>query len=60
MSLLNNPIELGERLRITRNNAGITQEVAAQAIQVKRPTLVAIEQGNRRIKPHGRTIGRYV
>ena len=36
MSLLNNPIELGERLRITRNNAGITQEVAAQAIQVKR------------------------
>jgi Zn-dependent peptidase ImmA (M78 family) len=53
MSLFNNlnPIELGERLRIARNNAGITQEVAAQTIQIKRPTLVALEQGKRRIKP---------
>lgn len=53
MSLFNNlnPIELGERLRIARNNAGVTQEVAAQTIQIKRPTLVALEQGKRRVKP---------
>jgi len=53
MSLFNNlnPIELGERLRMARNNAGVTQEIAAQTIQVKRPTFVAIEQGKRRVKP---------
>lgn len=46
-----NPVELGERLRIARNNAGVTQEIASQTIQVKRPTLVAIEQGKRRVRP---------
>lgn len=53
MSLFNNlnPTELGERLRVARNNAGVTQELAAATIQVKRPTLVAIEQGKRRVKP---------
>jgi DNA-binding XRE family transcriptional regulator len=53
MSLFNNlnPIEVGERLRIARNNAGVTQEIAAQTIQVKRPTFVAIEQGKRRVRP---------
>ncbi len=46
-----NPIELGKRLQVARNNAGITQETAAQAIRLKRPSLVAIEQGKRRVKP---------
>ncbi len=53
MSLFNNlnPIELGKRLCLARHNAGITQETAAQTIKVKRPTVVAIEQGKRQVKP---------
>jgi Zn-dependent peptidase ImmA (M78 family)/DNA-binding XRE family transcriptional regulator len=44
------PADLGERMRIAREVAGITQADAAQAIQVARTTLVAIEQGQRRIR----------
>jgi Zn-dependent peptidase ImmA (M78 family) len=44
------PADLGERLRIAREAAGITQADAAFAIEVGRTTLVAIEQGQRRIR----------
>ena len=42
--------EIGQRLRISRQVARLTQADAAEAIQVARTTLVAIEQGRRRIK----------
>jgi Zn-dependent peptidase ImmA (M78 family)/transcriptional regulator with XRE-family HTH domain len=42
--------EVGERLRIAREAAGIKQADAASAIEVARTTLVAIEQGQRRIR----------
>jgi Zn-dependent peptidase ImmA (M78 family)/DNA-binding XRE family transcriptional regulator len=44
------PPEVGERLRIARDNAKLTQAQAAEAIGVARTTLVAIEAGQRRIK----------
>lgn len=44
------PVDVGERLRIARENAGITQADAAAAIEVARTTLVAIEQGQRRVR----------
>lgn len=44
------PAEVGERLRIAREAAGIKQADAASAIEVARTTLVAIEQGQRRIR----------
>jgi Zn-dependent peptidase ImmA (M78 family)/DNA-binding XRE family transcriptional regulator len=44
------PADLGERLRIAREAAGIKQAEAASAIEVARTTLVAIEQGQRRIR----------
>lgn len=42
--------ELGERLRLAREAVGLTQKQAADAISVARTTLVAIEQGQRRVK----------
>jgi Zn-dependent peptidase ImmA (M78 family)/DNA-binding XRE family transcriptional regulator len=42
------PAEIGERLRIARDAAKITQAQAAAALSVARTTLVAIEQGGRR------------
>ncbi len=42
--------ELGERLRIARESAKVTQAGAAQAIDVARTTIVAVEQGQRRIR----------
>src|SRR4051812_11494346 len=39
---------LGERLRIARDAAKVTQAHAAEAIGAARTTLVAIEQGGRR------------
>ena len=42
--------EIGERLRIAREAAKLTQATAAQAIDISRTTLVAIEQGQRRVK----------
>jgi Zn-dependent peptidase ImmA (M78 family)/transcriptional regulator with XRE-family HTH domain len=44
------PADLGERLRRARESAGITQADAALAAEVARTTLVAIEQGQRRIR----------
>ncbi len=42
--------ELGERLRIAREAARATQADAAEAINVARTTLVAMEQGQRRVR----------
>ena len=44
------PDNVGERLRVARENAKFTQEDAAKAIDVARTTLVAIEQGQRRVR----------
>jgi len=44
------PAEVGERLRIARDAANMTQAAAAEAIGVARTTLVAIEQGLRRVR----------
>jgi Zn-dependent peptidase ImmA (M78 family)/DNA-binding XRE family transcriptional regulator len=41
------PLEIGERLRLVREEANKTQAEAALAIDVARTTLVAIEQGQR-------------
>lgn len=43
-------VVIGERLRLAREKAKFTQVDAAKAIDVARTTLVAIEQGQRRIK----------
>jgi Zn-dependent peptidase ImmA (M78 family)/DNA-binding XRE family transcriptional regulator len=45
-----NPVELGERLRIAREAVDINQLRAASAIDVARTTIVAIEQGQRRVR----------
>lgn len=42
------PVALGERLRLARDAAKVTQAQAAAAIGAVRTTLVAIEQGGRR------------
>jgi Zn-dependent peptidase ImmA (M78 family)/DNA-binding XRE family transcriptional regulator len=42
--------EIGERLRIAREAAKMTQAAAADAIGVARTTIVAIEQGQRRVR----------
>ncbi len=44
------PVETGERLRIARETAGVTQANAAEAADMARTTLVAIEKGQRRIR----------
>ena len=44
------PLEIGERLRVARDAAGVTQAAAAQAADLARTTLVAIEKGQRRIR----------
>ena len=41
------PLELGQRLRIARETAKVTQEDAATAAGIARTTLVAIEKGQR-------------
>ena len=43
-------IDVGRRLRIVRETAGITQSAAAATINVARTTLVAIEKGQRAIR----------
>ena len=45
------PAEIGERLRIARETAKITQADAATVIGVARTTLVAIEGGDRQPRP---------
>lgn len=44
------PIKLGVRLKESRIEAGLTQEAAAQQLDIARTTLVAIEKGQRRVK----------
>lgn len=44
------PADVGERLRIAREAAGISQANASAAIDVARTTLIAIEQGQRRVR----------
>ena len=44
------PHEVGERLRLARETANMTQATAAEAIGVARTTLVAIEQGRRKAR----------
>lgn len=44
------PEMIGERLRAARENAKLTQEDAANEIDVARTTLVAMEQGQRRAR----------
>ena len=44
------PQELGSRLRIARERARSTQDAAAAKIGVSRTTLLAIEQGKRRVR----------
>ena len=43
--------DVGERLRIAREVVGITQADAAAGIDVARTTLLAIEKGQRRVRP---------
>ncbi len=51
MSIENlSPGELGERLRVAREAAGLTQAAASSAVNVARTTLVAIEQGRRCVR----------
>ena len=45
------PDVLGERLRSARSNANLTQDAAAGHLNIARTTLVAIERGQRRVKP---------
>lgn len=42
--------EIGERLRLARESAKVTQAMAAKAVDVARTTVVAIEQGQRRVR----------
>src|SRR5260370_25314990 len=42
--------EIGERLRLARESAKLTQADAAALVGVVRTTLVAIEQGKRRVQ----------
>lgn len=42
--------EIGRRLRLARESAGIRQDEAAQIIGMSRPTLVSIEKGVRRVR----------
>jgi Zn-dependent peptidase ImmA (M78 family)/transcriptional regulator with XRE-family HTH domain len=44
------PIEVGERLRIARDAAKLTQAAAATSANMARTTLVAIEQGQRKLR----------
>src|SRR5579872_4516574 len=43
--------DIGERLRAARSNAGLTQQKAADDLKLARTTLIAIEKGDRRVRP---------
>ena len=45
------PTELGDRLRGARSEANFTQDAAAAALGMARTTLVAIEKGQRSVRP---------
>ncbi|MEM9704439.1 MAG: XRE family transcriptional regulator [Pseudomonadota bacterium] len=42
--------ELGKRLRLARESAGLTQAEAANAVDLSRTTLVAVEKGDRPVR----------
>ena len=42
--------EIGERLRVARTDARISQEDAAKGLKVSRPTMIAIEKGQRKVR----------
>ena len=44
------PIDIGARLRGAREAAGLTQTDAATDLRVARTTLIAMEQGRRRVR----------
>lgn len=44
------PVEIGERIRLAREAVDVKQAEAAEAIGVSRTTIVAIEQGERRVR----------
>src|SRR5574338_125014 len=44
------PVVLGERLKIARETANITQDAAAKAAGIARTTLVSIEKGQRPVR----------
>src|SRR5690348_10196856 len=44
------PAEIGERLRTARDTAKLTQAAAATAAGMARTTLVAVEQGQRKLR----------
>jgi Zn-dependent peptidase ImmA (M78 family)/DNA-binding XRE family transcriptional regulator len=48
---LPNPRILGKRLQAARKGCGLTQQQAAHRIGVARTTLIAMEQGERRVQP---------
>jgi DNA-binding XRE family transcriptional regulator len=43
-------VELGERLKVARETANVTQDAAAKAAEIARTTLVAIEKGQRSVR----------
>jgi Zn-dependent peptidase ImmA (M78 family) len=43
--------EIGERLRKARSRSGLTQEEAARKLKLARTTLLALEKGQRRLRP---------
>lgn len=38
------PVQLGERLRLARSRAGLTQQDAAERLDLARTTLIALEK----------------
>jgi Zn-dependent peptidase ImmA (M78 family)/DNA-binding XRE family transcriptional regulator len=44
------PADVGERLRLARASAKVTQSDAAASVEIARTTLIAIEQGQRRVR----------
>jgi Zn-dependent peptidase ImmA (M78 family)/DNA-binding XRE family transcriptional regulator len=45
------PFDLGERLRAARSGVNLTQDAAAASLGIARTTLVAIEKGQRAVRP---------
>lgn len=43
--------KLGERLKAARARSGLKQEVAAEKLSLSRTTLIAIEKGERKVRP---------
>jgi Zn-dependent peptidase ImmA (M78 family)/DNA-binding XRE family transcriptional regulator len=44
--------QLSERLKVARTAVGLTQEQAASALNMARTTMVAIERGDRQVRPN--------